>query len=398
MKTRYVQSIILIFIIAGFFACEADDGKTITKRDLPDLTRSFIEFNLSEYKILNIKDLKPSGDELEKYEVTFSNNLVIVFNILGYWWKIDSQEELPEKLQNLLVTDEIAAFKESYPEAVMTGLYNVDYGKKIKLSDGTMLAVYTDYNSVVVGEDLTRVPEMLPDKINLFMDTYYYGLDPKYAIHANINGKEMYKICSSMKADKSLFYFYFDKDGNWHSVECSRHAVPNELYQTLPQAVREYMEKEYKNASVYGIARYDTYYQLNLANNKYVLVDSEQGESIIPTDVVLHFIKTHFSEDNNLSMNITMDREPDFISYHFAIHVDGFEIDMHTDVNGVWHTLTVLGKPIPQSIFDTLPLGIKTYIAQLPDARVSGIKKEAGKYLVRVGNVTFLFDSEGNKI
>ncbi|PXV69053.1 putative PepSY-like beta-lactamase-inhibitor [Dysgonomonas alginatilytica] len=425
MKASKLLFCLFLILITGFTSCSSDEenhivetelpnnqlSDVISKDELPGLTKSFINKYLPDHQIIKIEDLKPEVTDLNKYKITFSDDLTIIFNNVGYWWRAESKTKLPASLIEAFDKEEIEALKTKYPNPELKAIYNdTEFRRKVTLADNTSLALYTDFTEanavkVIVATDLTEKQETVPQKIKNFIETYYSEMNIEYIIYATeSNGREIYKISLQQKTNirtdvitKLSAKISFDKNGDWYSITNQNYPISGNLYSTFPQNIKDVMAKQYPNTPVFEAIKYDAYYQLRISNTLSVLVDTESTGYLFRMDVVQEFIKKHFDSDTFPEIKFSTSHQNPVI-YNGEINIAGYYIEMEANIEGIWQMLKVENKPMPLSIFDTLPEGIKTTLeSKKLLEKVKKITKETNRgYSVEADNSVFKFDRNGS--
>ncbi|PXV69051.1 putative PepSY-like beta-lactamase-inhibitor [Dysgonomonas alginatilytica] len=410
MKTPKLLYLILAVLISGFTACSSDDeGNTISINELPDETRSFINTYLPDHQTVKIEDLKPQGTDLDKYKVTFSNDFTIIFNTEGYWICAESESKLPESLIEALDYIELKALKAKYANLEIKGIYNnTPFRRKIVLADNTPLFLYYDSNAIAVASDLTEDLESVPQKIKDFIARYYSDMYAEYIIHATeSNSNEVYKVSLQKKvstkmsvAPKLSAQIEFDKNGDWNLISNVNFNISEDIWATFPQHIIDKWAKDYPNTPIIEVRRDIMAYHLRINSSYMVIIDAESDTQPFRADVVQEFIYTHFVPNTTsfLNMSITKNQYSNPRTRKCKIDVAGYNIEIDAYIDGSWQTLQVEKKPMPLSIFDTLPIGIKTVLTekQITQQTKKITKETDGGYSVEAANTVYKFDSNGN--
>lgn len=400
MKTKCLISILLVLFLISFTACN-DDNK---RHDmyLPQTAHAFIESRLPGYDILDVEEVDDLGNESnEKYIVTLSKDITITFSSLGYWRRIESTSELPEKVQDELSYDGAKKVKAKYPSKTIKKMYFLPYFYKVVLNDDTSLIVYTDNGSdMKVGMDIYSSLMMYKD-IYEFVKLFYS--------QPGMPGRK-YEFFQEDEIDGSNYRFYvndgasayFDKDGNWYYVDGGGNSIYKKMYQyILPQELRDIIENKYKHtdSSVLRIVHHDTYYQVVLkmattgSSTFSILYDTTtQSEVEPPVDTVLDFLKTYVGEPDP-DMTLTSVLIPNGIKkviYEFTGSVNNTKIMVLSfGIDGRMHSIALSGKEIPRKILDYLPEKVKEYIEEnIPstDIIVSVVNGMNNEYYIQFKN------------
>ncbi|MBD8346356.1 PepSY-like domain-containing protein [Dysgonomonas sp. HGC4] len=407
MKTSKLLYLLVVVLILGFTACSSDDeSNTISVNELPDVARSFINTHLPDYQTVKVEDMKPQGLDPDKYKVTFSNDLTIVFNTEGYWRGIKSENKLPASLIEILDQEEIAALKAKYANLEIKGIYNnISFRRKVVLADNTPLFLYSDSNTIIVASDLTENLESVPQKIKDFIERYYSNMYAEYIIHATERNGEVYKVSLLQKASTRTSIapqfsakIEFDKNADWNVISNEHFIISEDIWATFPQHIIEKWAKDYPNTSITEVRRDMETYQFKIDNSHYVIVDAEPAQTF-RADAIQEFIYTHFASNSpSLSMSFSRNQYSSPRTYKCKIDVSGYYIEMDAFIDGSWQTLQVENKPMPLSVFDTLPIGIKTVLTnkQIIEQTKKITKETNGEYSVEVANAIFKFSSNGD--
>ncbi|MDR2953581.1 MAG: PepSY-like domain-containing protein [Prevotella sp.] len=422
-----------VLSILLLLSCNNNDDNYLDKEDLPLLTKSFIDRYLPNHKILKIEDLNPQGKELDKYKVTFSDDLTIVFNELGYWWRTESCTKLPESLFEAIPADEFNALKEKYPDLEIKAIYNdvsftteelykdVPFLCRLKLTDDTDVFLYpVGGNKVTVGINLNEQEDKIPLNVKEFVNQYYKGKKIDLLLHAEEHsGQEVYKIYlsepentlnkESAKPEKFKGLVVLDKNGEWLRLSHPdrEYPIPEELYETLTAYAKAYIAEHYSDNTVYEIIRQEGWYDIRIDKWKYLSVSYEKAP-MFRLDVIQKFVWKHFnSEYLNQRFTIESHIQDKVKRYYTTIEIydpaqQTICIGMESFIDGEWLVLETRNTSIPESVFDTLPAGIKTW---LKDNSVLAIvnkitKTDDGNYII-IGfrnNTAIKFDKNGNQV
>jgi hypothetical protein len=379
MKTKCLAGILLLLFITGLTGCSDDDNQN-NKDRLPETARAFIDSRLPGYSILNIEEVDDNGNESnEKYVVTLSNDITATFSSLGYWRRIESKSELPEKVQDELSYDGAKKVKEKYPSKTINKMYSLLYFYKVILNDDTNLIVYTDNGSemkIVVG---------MHDKLS--MNKKIYDFVKLNYVRLDTSGRT-FEFFQEDENDGSNYRFYmndganacFDKDGDWYYADGGRYSIYKEMYQRiLPQEVRDIIENKYigTSSSVCRIIHYETYYKVLLkmgvasTSPFFILYDTTTKTEIEPpTQAVLDFLQTYMGEPNP-DMALTSVIKPNPVKntiYEFTGSINNTKVVvMSVGLDGHMYGITLNGTEIPRKILDYLPAKVKEYV----DANIS---------------------------
>ena len=367
----YLFTIVTIIL---FSACSDNDEKT-EKNRLPETARAFIDNRLDGYSILNIEEVDDKGNESnEKYIVTLTNDLTVSFSSMGYWRRIESSSELPEKLQQEIAYDGAEKVKAKYPSKTINKMYFLPYFYKVVLDDDTSLIVYTDN-----GTDM-KVGADMHGKLAMNKKIYDFLL----AHYATPGLIQTYEFFQEEESDGSGYRFYlsngqnayFDKEGDWYYLDGSPYHLPENIYNTLlPQELRDIIENKYKgnSASIHRIIYHKTYYQvlLKMGNAStapfFVVYDTaSQTEMEPPQQAMLDFLNNYIEEPNKgmtfTSKVILSTKEA---VYEFTGTLNGSKlVSIRMTYDGRMCSIILHGTEIPKKVLDYLPAAIKQYVEE----------------------------------
>lgn len=414
MKIKYSVNVLLILFLIGFTGCNDDDNQNGADQ-LPATARAFIDNRLSGCAILNIEEVDDNGNESnEKYVVTLSNDIVATFSSLGYWRRIESGSELPEKVQGELLYDGAKKVKAKYPSRTINKMYFLPFFQKVVLNDDTGLIVYSDNSSKIkIGVDMH-------DK--LAMNQKIYDFVRYYYAESGVP-RRTYEFFREDESDGSGYRFYvngkaasyFDKDGNWYYADGGGYSIYGNMYQQiLPQELRDIVENKYKgtSSSVHRIIYHGAYYQVLLktvvggTSPFFILYDTTtKAEMEPPTQTVFDFMKTYLRDPNpalTFTATITLDSVKDIIYEFTGLLDDAKVMVMYMGLNGHMYGMSLKGTEIPRKVLDYLPSKVKEFVEKnisAEDVIVSVINGMNDEYYIlfkHSGKVDF--DKDGNII
>lgn len=433
MRTLRTTHYLLLVLFFFGLSC-SDDDNNLEEKNLPVMTQSFIERYLPNHEIITIKDMKPQGEELDKYLVTFSDGLTIVFNELGYWWRVESKSQVPESLLEALDSEELDALKAKYPNLKIKNIYNnfdvansiyqdVPFHRRLVLTDDTEIFLYSylGINKMIVGVNLKSNADKIPSKIKNFLNEYYENPEIDLLLHAiEDEGQEVYKVYFSpseneLQTKESLKpqlpkirgLAVFDKDNEWQRIYHSdeMYPIPEKLMGTLSTYAKDYLKKEYPDAVIYEAIKLEGYYQFRIESSKYIIVDYEKAPTF-RLDVIQEFIWEHFyPKQTNLKISVRKSISGQTKRYYVTVEKNDNDnqnniIKIESFADGLWQTLETPDSFIPESVIDTLPKGIKDRINEKGELKgvFKIIRNEDGGFYILTKNGWFYFDKDGKLI
>jgi len=412
MTQKFKFLLFAIVTVAFFTACSDDDDDKKEKNRLPETARAFIESRLPGYSILSISEVDDKGDEgNEKYVATLTNDIVISFSSMGYWRRIESSSELPEKVQDELSYNGADKVKEKYPSKTINKMYFLPYFRKVVLNDDTSLIVYTDNGTnMKVGIDLhgdLRVNQKIYDFLTSYYATPGSGLTYEFFQEDEVDGSGYrFFVSNGQKA-------YFDKDGEWYYSDGASSSVPGKMYAgVLPQELRSIIENKYKGSatSVHRIIFHKTYYQVLLKIDSaspaafFILYDmATKAEIEPPIQTMIDFLKTYVYEgeyypDMIFTYKIKEDHKK--AVYQFLGSQGSTEIVAITmGLDGRMYSVTLNGAGISRKILDYLPTKVKVYVEEnvsSEDKIISVVNGVGDEYYIQFYSGRLIFDKDGN--
>lgn len=430
MKNNLLIYYLFLLLFAFCTSC-SDNNENLKEENLPVITKSFIERYLPDHEILKIEDMKPQGEELDKYLVSFSDGLTIVFNKLGYWWRVESESQVPESLLEAIDAKELEALKNKYPDLKVKCIYNDFFAHELLYSDAyfhrrmvladdteVFLYSYPGRNTINVGVHIKGQPDKIPSEIKSFFDEYYENAEIDLLLHAiEDESEEVYKVyftpsneslakeSSATDRPKINGLIVFDSKGEWLSAKHPSVAYPitEKLFESLSSYAKEYMSKNYPDAAIYEITKIDEHYQFRFDESKHTLVRCNENP-LFRLDLIQGFIWEHFNP-NYIDENIKAERRIQDKSKRYYITVEINDVQkrivyMETLADGIWLYLETPGSYIPESVIDTLPKGIKDWINKkgIQKEVVKIIKKDDGGFSLFVRNTMLVFDKNGELV
>lgn len=432
MSSLRITNSLLILLFSFGLSCADDKDAFLKEKDLPDMARSFVEHYLPNHEIILIEDMKPQGEELDKYLVTFSDGLTIVFNKFGYWWRVESESQVPESLLAAIDSQELDALKAKYPRLKIKRIYNdfnvenniyqdVPFYRRLVLTDDTEVFLYSHLgiNNMIVGVNLKSNTDKIPSKIEYFLNEYYKNARIDLLLYAIENdGQEVYKVYftpsesnsdtktpSTPQLAKNKGLVVFDKEGEWQSIYHSAKKFPiaEKLLETLSNYAKDYLKSQYPDVVIYEIAKIEEHYQFRIEETKYILVDYEETPTF-RLDIIQEFVRKHFnSEQFNQKISVRVNTHDRPKRYYVTIEIGNQQnhiIKIETFADGLWQTIETPNYFIPESVLKTLPGGIMDWINEkgVLNTVFKIIKNEDGGFSILTKQIMVSFDKDGKII
>ena len=95
-------------------ACSDSDDR-IEQKELPNLAQAYLKTYLPKSQILQVENVKSTKDGQEKYKVTLSKQITVLFNESGNWLQVEGESTLPQSILNSLDEEELIALKANNP-------------------------------------------------------------------------------------------------------------------------------------------------------------------------------------------------------------------------------------------------------------------------------------------
>ncbi len=388
---NFVFIALILSLTWGFSACNDDDNSDLNVESLPLSARQFLKDNFPDITCSSVK----RGDKNEEaiYKIQLSNGVSIDFNESGYWLKIKSETQLPELLLQNISPGSMSKIRAELPDITFLSIEQVIYGYQLRTETGKRLALF---NFDSWGYEQPN--ESLPEEARRFVGRYFSWNNYRHVIQTTEADQTTYIVYLD-----NQFILHFDKNGSWTEARgIEEKPLPSDFKDVFPQAVRDYIREKYPDIQIYHVFKYNAYYQLYIGNGTSLLIDPETGVFIYPTDKIQTFVRTHFSQSNNIQMTIKENRTTETITFDcsYIIRDEDYAISMQTDKYGEWNYLRLAGNKVPsmpESILNLLPFKVKDYIAtHYPEKKIIGIKKNPLPIEIQFEEDLLLsFDSEG---
>ena len=88
MHKKTPRGLLLIFFVLFFMACSDSDDR-IEQKELPNLAQAYLKTYLPKSQIFQVENVKSTKDGQEKYKVTLSKQITVLFNESGNWLQVE---------------------------------------------------------------------------------------------------------------------------------------------------------------------------------------------------------------------------------------------------------------------------------------------------------------------
>lgn len=368
MHKKTPRGLLLIFFVLFFMACSDSDDR-IEQKELPNLAQAYLKTYLPKSQILQVENVKSTKDGQEKYKVTLSKQITVLFDESGNWLQVEGESTLPQSILNSLDEEELIALKANYPALDFIKISNTSlyrFRREVTLLDHTQLVLYYKLGTIYIATSLkeNKVPSFLYD----FIEAYYNNVAIEYILQVEEEGEKVFKVYMTTEtkskehsAIDDQVELVFNQEGEWLSVEHNKTAIPQKLYQTISDYAQEYMAEKYSSLIINSIVKQDEYYGFGVFTNdiRQTIFVSKEASPVFRFDVVQRFIWEHFNPNyQSSSTTIRRDKTKRYYITHQIKSEEGF-IKLEANINGDWVVLETIDRFIPLSVLETLPKEVK---------------------------------------
>ncbi|NLI63618.1 MAG: hypothetical protein GX367_02665 [Bacteroidales bacterium] len=175
-------------------ACSDSDDR-IEQKELPNLAQAYLKTYLPKSQILQVENVKSTKDGQEKYKVTLSKQITVLFNESGNWLQVEGESTLPQSILNSLDEEELIALKANNPALGFIKISNTSlyrFRREVTLLDHTQLVLYYKLGTIYIATSLkeNKAPSFLYD----FIEAYYTHVAIEYILQVEEEGEKVFKV------------------------------------------------------------------------------------------------------------------------------------------------------------------------------------------------------------
>lgn len=211
--------------------------------------------------------------------------------------------------------------------------------------------------------------------------------------------KEIYykeKEDETVKGDYTYLFYLdngmelrFDRNKAWTLLEGNGQLLPASLIESLPVKVQKELQN-YPSHAITRMAFLTPEYHIKVSDSTTAIINPDAQPVVIPNETINKFIKTHFGDLKRVAISHPLHEEQTI----FIVSIpNGF--DFMTDKDGRWFKLDGHGYPVPESLIETLPQEIPSYVSTHYDAAISLIEITEPYRIVLTDGTGLLFDKQG---
>ena len=231
---------------------------------IPETSSNFLKQYFAGVKVIKI--------EKGRYgvEVDLENGVDVDFDQNGNWKKVDARDGQALSNTDFIpqsIRDYIA---KNYPNNLINGIEKKTSGYEVELV-GVEKDIYFGENAQAIDTPKTDTPSVpTPDTISNFLNQYFPGVRI-VKTEKDRSGTEI-DLANGVEVD-------FDLNGNWTKVD-ARDGQPLSNIDFIPQAIRDYVSKNYPKNAINSIEKKVYGYEVDLVNLSQDLIFDLNGRFV----------------------------------------------------------------------------------------------------------------------